>query len=100
MTAYDESVRKRAETKVRRIIAREGTDNDVRLQPWYIEAIEEEIRIQDAACVYTQAGAFVGYNPKYGVSGRRITGVRYEPQGFNKSITRPEQTLPARMARR
>ena len=41
-----------------------------------------------------------GYNPKYGVSGRRITGVRYEPQGFNKSITRPEQTLPARMSRR
>ena len=41
-----------------------------------------------------------GYNPKYGVSGRRITGVRYEPQGFNKTITRPEQTLPARMARR
>ena len=81
MTEYDQSVRKRAETKVRRIIAREGTDNDVRLQPWYIEAIEEEIRI-------------------YGVSGRRITGVRYEPQGFNKSITRPEQTLPARMARR
>ena len=41
-----------------------------------------------------------GYNPKYGVSGRRITGVRYEPHGFNKSITRPEQTLPARMSRR
>ncbi len=41
-----------------------------------------------------------GYNPKYGVSGRRIIGVRYEPQGFNKSITRPEQTLPARMSRR
>lgn len=41
-----------------------------------------------------------GYNPKYGVSGRRIVGVRYEPQGFNKAMTRPEQTLPARMARR
>ena len=41
-----------------------------------------------------------GYNPKYGVSGRRITSVRYEPHGFNKSITRPEQTLPARMSRR
>ena len=24
-----------------------------------------------------------GYNPKYGVSGRRITGVRYEPQGLS-----------------
>jgi len=41
-----------------------------------------------------------GYNPKYGVSGRRIVGVRYEPQSFSKGLTRPEQTLPARMARR
>jgi DNA polymerase III alpha subunit (gram-positive type) len=40
-----------------------------------------------------------GYNPKYGVSGRRIVGVRYEPQGFNKAMTRPEQTLPARTGR-
>lgn len=41
-----------------------------------------------------------GYNKKYGVSGRRITGVRYEPQDFIKTMTRPEQTLPARVARR
>lgn len=41
-----------------------------------------------------------GYNPKYGVSGRRIVGVRYEPQSFSKGLTRPEQTLPARVARR
>ena len=41
-----------------------------------------------------------GYNPKYGVSGRRIAGVRYEPQSFSKGLTRPEQTLPARVARR
>ena len=34
-----------------------------------------------------------GYNPKYGVSGRRIVGVRYEPQSFSKGLTRPEQTL-------
>lgn len=60
MTAYDESVRERAKAKVRRIIVREGTADGERLQPWYIEAIEEEIRIQDAACVYTQAGAFAG----------------------------------------
>lgn len=53
MTEYDQSVRKRAETKVRRIIAREGTDNDVRLQPWYIESIEEEIKRQDAVCAHT-----------------------------------------------
>ena len=41
-----------------------------------------------------------GYNPKYGVSGRRIVGVRYEPQSFSKGLTRPEQTFPARVARR
>lgn len=41
-----------------------------------------------------------GYNAKYGVSGSRITGVRYEPQDFNKAMTRPERTLPARVARR
>lgn len=41
-----------------------------------------------------------GYNPKYGVSGRRITGVRYEAQDFNKAMIRPERTLPARVARR
>ncbi|MEA4921678.1 MAG: 3'-5' exonuclease [Clostridiaceae bacterium] len=40
-----------------------------------------------------------GYNPKYGVSGSRIVGVRYEPQGFNDVMTRPERTLPARVAR-
>lgn len=41
-----------------------------------------------------------GYNPKYGVSGARIAGVRYEPQGFRKAMTRPEQTLPASVARK
>ena len=41
-----------------------------------------------------------GYNQKYGVSGRRITGVRYEPQGFIKTMTRPEQTLPVKVSRR
>lgn len=40
-----------------------------------------------------------GYNPKYGVSGGRISGVRYEAQGFASAMTRPEQTLPARVAR-
>ncbi len=39
-----------------------------------------------------------GYNPKYGVSGRRIPGIRYEAQNFNNIMTRPEQTLPARVA--
>lgn len=41
-----------------------------------------------------------GYNPKYGVSGRRIPGIRYESQSFNNIMTRPEQTLPAKISRR
>ncbi len=40
-----------------------------------------------------------GYNAKYGVSGSRIAGVRYEAQSFCNIMTRPEQTLPARVAR-
>ena len=39
-----------------------------------------------------------GYNPKYGVSGHRIPGIRYESQGFNNIMTTPEQTLPAKLA--
>lgn len=38
-----------------------------------------------------------GYNPKYGVNGSRITGIRYEAQEFHKILTRPEQTLPAKV---
>lgn len=41
-----------------------------------------------------------GYNAKYGVSGRRIPGIRYEVQDFNNSMTRPEQTLPAKLAKK
>lgn len=37
-----------------------------------------------------------GYNPKYGVSGRRIAGVTYWPQRFNNYMQAPIFTLPAR----
>ena len=40
-----------------------------------------------------------GYNPKYGVSGRRISGVKYWPQQFNKFMQAPSYTLPARARR-
>ena len=40
-----------------------------------------------------------GYNPKYGVSGRRIKGVTYWPQQFNKFMQAPSYTLPARVRR-
>mgnify|MGYP000817408703 FL=1 len=36
-----------------------------------------------------------GYNPKYGVSGRRLPGVTYWPQNFNKYMQSPDYTLPA-----
>ena len=59
-----------------------------------LKAMDEE---RDNLATYVN---LFGYNQKYGVSGRRITGVRYEAQGFNKAMTRPEQTLPARLARK
>lgn len=40
-----------------------------------------------------------GYNPKYGVSGRRIDGVTYWPQEFANYIREPSFTLPARIRR-
>ena len=39
-----------------------------------------------------------GYNPKYGVNGQRIAGIRYEAQEFHKMLARPEQTLPAKVS--
>lgn len=36
-----------------------------------------------------------GYNPKYGVAGRRLDGVTYWPQHFNKFMQPPGYTLPA-----
>lgn len=35
-----------------------------------------------------------GYNPKYGVSGPRIYGVKYWPQRFNNYMQAPNYTLP------
>lgn len=35
-----------------------------------------------------------GYNPKYGVSGPRIDGVKYWPQRFNNYMQAPNYTLP------
>lgn len=40
-----------------------------------------------------------GYNPKYGVSGNRIDGVKYWPQNFNPYMQAPRYTLPARAKR-
>lgn len=35
-----------------------------------------------------------GFNPKYGVSGDRLSKVAYLPQSFHDYMTSPEQTLP------
>lgn len=41
-----------------------------------------------------------GYNPKYGVSGKRIEKVTYWPQNFNKYMQAPSYTLPAKLRQR
>lgn len=49
MNAYEESVLFRAEAKRARIIAREGDLGGERRNPWYLEALADEIRRQDYA---------------------------------------------------
>ena len=41
-----------------------------------------------------------GYNPKYGVRGKRIERVAYWPQNFNKYMQAPSYTLPAKLRQR
>lgn len=38
-----------------------------------------------------------GYNPKYGVSGKRLGKIRYWPQPYTDNMTPYEKTLPTRM---
>lgn len=52
-TPYEQSVYYRATRKIQRIIAREGTADGQRLQPWYLEAIEDEIRQADKISALT-----------------------------------------------
>lgn len=53
MTDYEQYVHDRAADKIRRIIAREGTADGQRLQPWYLEQIEDEIREADNVSALT-----------------------------------------------
>lgn len=53
MTLYGHNVHNRALHKIQRIIAREGTAGGQRLQPWYREMIEDEIRGQDRVSALT-----------------------------------------------
>jgi DNA polymerase-3 subunit epsilon len=54
---------------------------------------------EERADLLTYVNVF-GYNPKYGVSGRRIGKVSYWPQRFNKYMQAPSYTLPALNRRR
>lgn len=63
-----------------------------------VAALFEVCKAMDSerADLLTYVNVF-GYNPKYGVSGRRLTGVTYWPQNFNKYMQSPGYTLPARV---
>lgn len=52
-TPYEQSVYDRATRKIQRIIAREGTADGQRLQPWYLAEIEDEIRQADKISALT-----------------------------------------------
>lgn len=53
MTTYEKNVHDRAAKKIQRIIAREGTADGQRLQPWYLAEIEDEIRQEDKISALT-----------------------------------------------
>lgn len=65
-----------------------------------VAALYEVVKAMDneRADLLTYVNLF-GYNPKYGVSGRRIDGVTYWPQQFNSYMQAPSNTLPARRKR-
>ena len=42
----------------------------------------------------------LGYNPKYGVSGKKISGIQYAVQNFNNYMVDKNSTLPALLNRR
>lgn len=66
-----------------------------------VAALFEVVKAMDneRADLLTYVNVF-GYNPRYGVNGRRIDGVTYWPQAFNKIMQAPSYTLPARAKRR
>ena len=85
-------------------LIQKGADQfDIRIKKSDIESAEDKLEEakkilanwKEMAEERSDLAAYVnlfGYNPKY--------GVRYEPQSFIKTMTRPEQTLPAKIARR
>lgn len=63
-----------------------------------VAALFEVVKAMDKerADLLTYVNLF-GYNPKYGVSGRRLDGVTYWPQRFNNYMQAPKFTLPGRI---
>lgn len=66
-----------------------------------VKALFEVCKAMDneRADLHTYVNIF-SYNPKYGVSGRRIKGVTYWPQYFNKFMQPSDFTLAAKVQRR
>lgn len=62
-----------------------------------VEALFEVCKAMDdeRADLLSYVNVF-GYNPKYGVSGRRIDGVTYWPQPYNNYMQAPSYILPCR----
>lgn len=69
-------------------------------------AIDDVLALYDVVCAMDEEREdlddyvnLFGYNPKYGVSGRKVAGVTYAPQQFHNYMTRPVDTLPQVIAR-
>ncbi len=60
-----------------------------------VRATVEVMRAMDKECadLHRYVNLF-GYNKKYGVSGSRISSVRYEPQGFENPVKLYEKSAP------
>ncbi len=61
-----------------------------------VRATVEVMKAMDAECADLDRYInLFGYNKKYGVSGSRISSVRYEPQGFENFVKLYERSAPA-----
>ncbi len=61
-----------------------------------VRATVEVMKAMDAECADLDRYInLFGYNKKYGVSGSRISSVRYEPQGFENFVKLYEKSAPA-----
>lgn len=61
-----------------------------------VRALIEVIKMmkEERDDIHTYINIF-GYNPKYGVSGKKISGIQYAAQNFNSNMVNENNTLPA-----